>query len=184
MGAKHLTRGYFTRMYSDERNGHGGTYQRHSPTPTEDTLHRLQMVSEGKTIAVALQANWRGFFIRITVEENGWRSSVIVPHSMAAEFRECVDTATNGGSDAKGMIETEGKVIFVRTDEGDLLMGEKNSKRNGAVIIHRAAVDEFKKLLDDVLKSPIPDANPRDDLLGVPWVGILIGSYYLLKTVL
>lgn len=95
-------------MYSNER-GRGRQYYRPSSMPTEDTLHRLQMESEGKAITVALQANWRGFFIQVTVEENGWRGSVIVPLSVAAEFRERLENVTNEGLTSKGMIETEGK---------------------------------------------------------------------------
>jgi hypothetical protein len=146
-------------MYHNERLDE--PHPRHRPrfTQTENTLHSLQTQSGNKTIVLSLQSNWRGHFIRVIVEENDWYNSIIIPASVTDEFRQCVETVTQGGLAPKGMVESDGKAIFVRIENDDLLLGERTGRHNGSIIIPQAAIGEFKKMLHKL--AEVAPANSK-----------------------
>ena len=145
-------------MYSVEQNQKQGDRQTHSFRhphfkSTEPTLQSLQMECGARIILLALQSNQRGNFIRVVVEENDWYNAIIVPLFAADEFRQCVDSVTRGGAVTKGMVESEGRTIFVRLEHNDLLLGERSEKRNISVIIPQPAIGDFKRMLDELLET-------------------------------
>ena len=160
---------YAAAMYSNEQPYGRG---RRQPQPhymqTENTLHSLQMQSGAKTITLAFQSNWRGHFIRIIVEENDWYNSIIVPLSVMGEFRQCVEAITKGGPDSKGMVESEGKTIFVRIENDGLLLGEKTGTRNSSVIISQAAIGDFKKMIDEMTDISPPGSSQQSNQQSKP----------------
>jgi hypothetical protein len=119
------------------------------------------MESGTKTVVLALQSNWRGHFARISVVEKDWRNSIIVPLSVLEKFRQCVESITTSGSAAKGMIEGEGKAIFVRIENDDLLLGEKTATRSDSIIIPRAAIGDFKGMCDKLLEVSLSGGSQR-----------------------
>ena len=93
---------YAAPMISNERlagREHCQPQQSYRPgfMQTENTVHSLQMESGTKTVVLALQSNWRGHFVRISVVEKDWRNSIIVPLSVLEEFRQCVESITTSG---------------------------------------------------------------------------------------
>jgi hypothetical protein len=106
-----------------------------------------------RIILLALQSNQRGNFIRVVVEENDWYNAIIVPLFAADEFRQCVDSVTQSGAVTKGMVEIDGKTIFVRLEHNDLLLGERSEKRNISIIIPQPAIGGFKRMLDQLLAT-------------------------------
>lgn len=123
-------------------------------------LDSLQMQCGAKTILLALQANQRGCFIRIVVEENEWYNAIIVPMSVVDDFRQCVESVTRGSAVTKGMVESEGRTIFVRLDHDDLLLGERSEKRNISIIVPRPAIGGFKKMLAELIEGAATAIQP------------------------
>jgi len=148
-------------MYHNERLDE--PHPRHRPrfTQTENTLHSLQTQSGNKTIVLSLQSNWRGHFIRVIVEENGWYNSIIIPASVTDEFRQCVESVTQGGLAPKGMVESDGKAIFVRIEPDGLLLGERTGRHNVSIIIPQAAIGDFKKMFDQLVEFFPSKSNPH-----------------------
>ena len=151
-------------MSSDEQIQERENRQAHSTRhphfkSTEPTLQSLQMECGARIILLALQSNQRGNFIRIVVEENDWYNAIIVPLFAADEFRQCVDSVTKGGAVTKGMVESDGKTIFVRLEHNDLLLGERSEKRNISIIIPQPAIGGFKRMLDELLATAVAAAK-------------------------
>ena len=153
-------------MYPHER--FDGAYPRRRPrfTQTEHTLHSLQTQSGNKTIILSLQSNWREHFIRVIVEENEWYNSIIIPASVTDEFRQCVETVTQDGLAPKGMVESEGKAIFVRVEPDGLLLGERTGRHNVSIIIPQAAIGDFKQMFNQLMEFSPSKSNPHGGLHG------------------
>jgi hypothetical protein len=153
-------------MHSDLRNHEGGDRQpsiSHHPAlkPAEPTHDCLQLDCDATTILLALQSNWRGYFIRIIVDEGGRYESIIVPLSLVGEFRQCVESVTKGGPLPKGMVESEGRTIYVRLEQYDLLLGERHATRNVALCIPAPAVNDFKMMIDELMSVAARLPNRR-----------------------
>ena len=118
---------------------------------SEVTIGYRQMLVGEKKISLALKKNWRGSFVRLIVDEGGWYEAIIIPVVAVEEFRTCVGEVTR--LSVKGQVEIGGRAIFVRVEEnsGCLLIGEHSSKRNISVNIPPAGIDEFKKMLGELV---------------------------------
>ena len=80
-------------MYSNDRPPYHQPYSSQPPRPfvQEDTLKTELIHIERKSFLLTLKENPRGRFLRISEEVGGKRSSIIIPATGLAEFKNLLD---------------------------------------------------------------------------------------------